>query len=97
MDNIHQRLRLDQPATYQIMVQGRLSEKWSDWFDGMTITVENSNASFTVTTLTGTVADQVALYGLLSRIRDLGLPLLLVQYVDRGEQSQSTRGGTENA
>lgn len=97
MDNIHQRLRLDQPATYQIKVQGRLSEKWSDWFDGMTITVENSNASFTVTTLTGTVADQVALYGLLSRIRDLGLPLLLVQYVDRGEQSQSTRGGTENA
>ena len=97
MDNIHQRLRLDQPATYQIKVQGRLSEKWSDWFDGMTITVENSNASFTVTTLTGTVADQVALYGLLSRIRDLGLPLLLVQYVDRGKQSQSTRGGTENA
>ena len=97
MANIHQRLRLDQPATYQIKVQGRLSEKWSDWFDGMTITVENSNASFTVTTLTGTVADQVALYGLLSRIRDLGLPLLLVQYVDRGEQSQSTRGGTENA
>ena len=97
MDNIQQRLRLDQPATYQIKVQGRLSEKWSDWFDGMTITVENSDASFTVTTLTGTVADQVALYGLLSRIRDLGLPLLLVQYVDRGEQSQSTRGGTENA
>lgn len=87
MRNTHQRLRLDQPATYQIKVQGRLSEKWSDWFDGMTITAETSDASFTVTTLTGPVADQVALYGLLSRIRDLGLPLLLVQCVDRGEQS----------
>jgi hypothetical protein len=89
MKNSHQRLRLDQPATYQIKVQGRLGEKWSAWFDGMSIAVENNASGTTVTTLSGTVADQVALYGLLSRIRDLGLPLLLVRCVDCEGQSQS--------
>jgi hypothetical protein len=97
MNNMHQRLRLDQPATYRIKVQGRLGERWSDWFGGMAISVENGDDGTTVTTLTGTVADQVALYGLLSRIRDLGLPLLLVECVDRGERPQSVRGGAENA
>jgi hypothetical protein len=97
MKNSHQRLGLDQPATYRIKVQGRLGERWSDWFGGMAIAVENDDNGTAVTTLTGTVTDQVALYGLLSRIRDLGLPLLLVECVDRGERSQSTRGGAENA
>jgi hypothetical protein len=80
MKEVGQRLRLDQPAAYQIKVQGRLDETWSAWFDGMAITVESGDNGAAITTLTGTVADQVALYGLLSRIRDLGLPLLLVKY-----------------
>jgi hypothetical protein len=78
------RLRLDQSATYQIKIQGRLDESWSAWFDNMMITFESSDTHTAITTLTGTVTDQVALYGLLSRIRDLGLPLLLVQYVEQG-------------
>jgi hypothetical protein len=73
-------LRLDQPACYQIKIQGRLAETWSEWFDQMAISVEHEDEAV-VTTLKGTVIDQAALYGLLSRIRDLGLPLLLVERI----------------
>ena len=81
MKETAQRLRLDEPATYQIKVQGRLNDTWSAWFDGLVISVEANGDGAAVTALAGSVADQGALYGLLSRIRDLGLPLLLVQYV----------------
>ncbi len=81
MKPIAQRLRLDEPATYQIKVQGRLNDTWSAWFDGLTVSVEANGDGIAVTTLTGSVADQGALYGLLSRIRDLGLPLLLVECI----------------
>jgi hypothetical protein len=96
MESIGQRLRLDQPATYQIRVQGRLDESWSAWFDNMTITVENHENGAAVTTLTGTVTDQVALHGLLSRIRDLGLPLLLVQCTGQVNQASTIEGGKGN-
>lgn len=72
-------IRDHESAIYQIKVQGRLGENWSAWFDGMAVTVEKSGHHTTITTLTGPVADQAALHGVLSRIRDLGLPLLLVQ------------------
>ena len=74
-------LGMDQPAMYQIKVQGRLDEDWSDWFSGMTVTVECQEDGPTITTLTGTVPDQAALHGLLNRIRDLNLPLLDVRRV----------------
>jgi hypothetical protein len=73
-------------AIYQIKVRGRLGETWSAWFDGMTITVEKCEHRATITTLAGPVADQAALHGILSRIRDLGLPLLLVQHM--GEEKK---------
>lgn len=92
MKNVYRRLRLDQPATYQIKVQGRLDEGWSAWFDGMSTTVESGDDRPTVTTLTGAVADQVALYGLLSRVRDLGLPLLLVQYMTQSQENFLGKG-----
>lgn len=72
-------IRDNESAVYQIKVQGRLGESWSAWFDGMTVTVEKRDNHATITTLTGPVADQAALHGILSRIRDLGLPLLSVQ------------------
>jgi len=62
MKEVARRLSLDAPATYQIKVQGRLNETWSAWFDGMAVTVENSGDGAAVTTLTGSVADQVALH-----------------------------------
>ena len=74
-----QGLDLDTPAMYRIEVQGRLDESWTSWFDNMAITSESGNGGTIVTVLSGTVTDQVALHGLLARIRDLGLPLLQVQ------------------
>ena len=82
MKRTYRRLRLDQSATYQIKVQGRLDQNWSAWFDDMALTVESNGGRAAITTLTGSVTDQVALHSLLSRIRDLGLPLLLVQCVE---------------
>jgi hypothetical protein len=59
-------------------VKGNLDLKWSDWFDGFTLTPQAGDE----TLLAGPVADQAALHGLLAKIRDLGLPLLLVKRVD---------------
>jgi hypothetical protein len=72
-------LRLDQPATYKIVVQGRLDESWAEWFGGMTVHMTRENGSLVATTLTGRVRDQAELHGLLARTRDLCLPLLQVQ------------------
>ena len=74
-------LQFDQTATYQIKVHGRLDERWAQWFDVMSITVERSEDGSTVTALTGPVVDQAALYGLINRMRDLGLPLISVERV----------------
>jgi len=71
-------LQFDQTATYQIKVQGRLDERWANWFDGMSITFEPAEDGSTMTVLTGSVVDQAALYGLINRMRDLGLPLISV-------------------
>jgi hypothetical protein len=71
-------LQFDQSATYQIKVQGRLEERWAQWFDGMSIAFERAEDGSTVTVLTGSVVDQAALYGLINRMRDLGLPLISV-------------------
>lgn len=67
----------DESAVYQIRVVGTLDPKWSDWFDGFTIIPQANDE----TLLTGPVADQAALHGLLHKIRDLGLSLLLVRRV----------------
>jgi hypothetical protein len=75
----NRRLTLDEAATYHIKVQGRLGESWAGQFDDMTITVESVGKGLAITTLSSAVADQAALHGILARVRDLGLPLLLVQ------------------
>lgn len=63
----------DRPYFYEFRLEGPLDSKWSDWFDGLSLRVEGGE-----TVLTGWVPDQSALYGLLERIRDLGMPLLSV-------------------
>ena len=83
-----QKLTLDRPATYQIKVPGELDESWSDWAGGMTITVESAGDSSPVTTLTGTIADQAALQGLLRRLYALGLPLISVHCVACGSEDR---------
>jgi hypothetical protein len=59
---------------YEIRLRGRLDERWSAWFEGMTMALEPGG----VTVLRGPVVDQAALHGLLARLRDLGLPLISV-------------------
>jgi len=82
MKKVKQKLTLDQTATYQIKVPGHLDESWSEWAGGMTITVESEGDGPPVTTLTGTIADQAALQGLLRRLYSLGLPLISVNWMD---------------
>jgi hypothetical protein len=65
----------DGPRVYEIRLQGHLGEVWRDWFDGLTISLEDTGE----TLLTGPVVDQAALHGLLRKVRDLGLPLVSVQ------------------
>jgi hypothetical protein len=65
---------------YQIVVKGHLDSEWSDWFDGLTITMVDNGE----TILTGPIVDQTALHGVLIKIRDLGLPLLSLTSVDPG-------------
>ena len=69
---------MEPPTHYQITVQGVLDPRWSAWFDGLQLTSDAPDR----TTISGPVADQAALHGLLSRIRDLGLPLLEVRCTD---------------
>jgi len=68
---------------YQIIVKGVLDNKWSDWFGGMEIAPQPNGE----TALTGPIADQAALHGLLQRIRDMGLPLVSVGPVDIEDDS----------
>jgi len=68
---------LGQPTVYQIRIKGYLGHKWIDWFEGLTITLEEDGD----TLLSGPVVDQAALHGLLKKVRDLGLLLISVNRV----------------
>lgn len=70
----------------EIRVKGRIDENWSDWFAGLTITHTDQGE----TILTGPVVDQAALYGLLSKLRDLGLPLVSVNPLEGADQEAAT-------
>jgi hypothetical protein len=71
---MNNRQQTDLGGLYEIRVFGKLSSRWSDWFDGFSVVETNGE-----TLLKGQVADQSALHGVLSQIRDLGLPLLWVK------------------
>jgi len=68
----------DQPMVYRIRIKGHLGREWTDWFEGLTITLEENGN----TLLTGPVIDQAALHGLLKKVRDLGMPLLSVNRIE---------------
>ena len=63
-----------QPTFYKIKIKGQLDSQWTDWFEGLTITLDDNGD----TLLTGPVVDQAALHGLLKKVRDLGMPLISV-------------------
>jgi hypothetical protein len=77
LDNPHQ--------CYEIRLKGHLDDRWDDWFEGLTITLEEDGN----TLLSGPVIDQAALHGLLKRVRDLGLPLVSVSPLENGQADQS--------
>ena len=75
---------------YQIRIQGHLGSEWTDWFEGLTITLQDNGE----TLLSGPVVDQAALYGLLRKVRDLGMPLLAVNraYPGSADATDGTQG-----
>ena len=64
----------NQLEQYEICIKGHLDHRWSHWFEGLTIALKDNGE----TLLSGPVVDQAALYGLLIKVRDLGLPLVSV-------------------
>ena len=74
-----------QTMVYQIRIKGHLGREWTDWFEGLTITLEHNGD----TLLTGPVVDQAALHGLLKKVRDLGMPLVSVSPLEPDQADQS--------
>lgn len=68
----------DGAGLYEIRLKGHLDDRWSDRFEGLTITLEENGE----TLLTGPVIDQAALHGLLKKVRDLGMPLVSVNFIN---------------
>ncbi len=69
-----------EPMVYQIRIKGHLGPHWADWFEGLTITLEDNGE----TLLSGPVVDQAALHGVIKKVRDVGLPLISVNRVKPG-------------
>ena len=67
-----------QNQCYEIRLKGHLDDRWAEWFEGLTITLEENGNSL----LSGPLADQAALHGILKKVRDLGLTLLSVNSVE---------------
>ena len=78
--------RHDNPGRYEIRLKGHLDARWAAWFDGLTLTRDGDGT----TIIHGPVADQAALYGLLQKTRDLGLPLISVTYTEPGHPPMPT-------
>jgi hypothetical protein len=74
----------DQPRIYQIRIEGYLRAEWAEWFEGLSVSQEPDGT----TLLSGPVIDQAALYGLLKKVRDLGLPLISVNPVSIHSQKE---------
>jgi hypothetical protein len=74
-----------EPGLYEIRIKGHLDNRWADWFEDLTITALDNGE----TLLTGPVVDQAALHGLLRKVRDLAMPLLLVTRVRPGQADAS--------
>lgn len=84
-DNLNPATDPAQATVYQIRIKGHLGRQWTNWFEGLSITLEDNGD----TLVTGTVVDQAALHGLLRKVRDLGLPLLSIMRVEPKQDDES--------
>jgi hypothetical protein len=82
-------------AIYQLKVQGALDDMWSDWFTGMTIQIESASDGTSITTLSGPVADQASLRGMVSKIWDLNLTLISVTRIGPDRERPDVQPGGE--
>jgi hypothetical protein len=78
---------LSRRATYHIRVEGHLGQQWADWFEGMSITLEPAGD----TLLCGSMLDQAGLFGVLKKVRDLGMPLVSVSRLQASESDQASK------
>jgi hypothetical protein len=83
-NNLNLRTDLNHSAVYQIRLRGHLGSQWTDWFGGLTISLESDGD----TVLTGPVIDQAALHGLLKKVRDLGMPLVSLMRIESGQSDK---------
>ena len=76
-----------EPGQYEIRLKGHLEARWTTWFDGLSLTQESDGT----TVIRGSVIDQAALHGLLSKVRELGLPLIAVTQLDSKQMKGKER------
>jgi hypothetical protein len=88
-------LRMEIPASYRILAQGSLDERWSDRLGGLTVSVFATETGSVVTRLSGELMDQAALLGVLNTLFDLHLPLISVVLL--GSSGDDTAGGKSGA
>ena len=84
-DKLNPETDFSEASVYQIRIKGQLGPQWTDWFDGLTLTLEDDGE----TLLTGAVVDQAALHGLLRKVRDLGMQLISVNRIEAGQTDES--------
>ena len=83
----------DESGLYEIRIKGHLDDRWTEWFEGLTITLEEDGN----TLLTGPVVEQAALHGLLKKVRDLGMPLVSVSPVEPGSPTKLGTGQADHS
>ena len=85
--------KYNQHPCYEIRLKGHLDDRWAEWLEGLTFTLEEDGD----TLLTGPVIDQAALHGLLKKVRDLGLPLVSVSPVEPGPPTSLGTGQADQS
>lgn len=81
MNDSRRQPRSCDPSVYEVRVQGRIDSQWSKWFDDMTVCTAEIDEALVYTTISGAVADQAALLGLLQKLYSLGLPICELRQV----------------
>jgi hypothetical protein len=84
MEKYQQGVSRLEPAIYRIRIQGLLDKNWSDYCGGMTIEHQGDPKRYAMSSLTGKLADQSALIGVLNSLFDIGYPILSVEYLEAG-------------